>query len=122
MALNSFKITGLNTHGLKPNHAFVEHLVINNEIIFICEHWLLNAEKYIMDELGKDSHHVSFSPASKGLSGRPFGGNCLLVSKQLCSSTPKIIHDDEHILAVKTILNDNTYISFILFSLFLGVK
>ena len=63
-----------------------------------------------MDGLGKDSHHVSFSPANKGLSGRPFGGNCLLVSKQLCLSTPKIIHDDEHILAVKTILNDTPFI------------
>ena len=61
-------------------------------------------KKYILDDLAQHSHNLFFSSANKGLSGRSFGGNCLLISKH-CSSSSQIVHDDDHILAVKTILN-----------------
>ena len=42
-------ITGLNTHGLKSNVPFISDLISLNDITFISEHWLSDAEKPIIN-------------------------------------------------------------------------
>ena len=53
---NLVRIVGVNTHGLKSNSVYIASLIESNDIIFICEHWLSNAEKLIVDELTKSTH------------------------------------------------------------------
>ena len=72
------KITSINTQGLKSNSEYITTLLDTNDIVFVCEHWLSNAEKVILKNLS-DRHIPYFTPAEKGPSGRPFGGNCFLV-------------------------------------------
>ena len=51
---NLVRIIGVNTHGLKSNSVYIASLIESNDIIFICEHWLSNAEKLIVAELTKN--------------------------------------------------------------------
>ena len=44
-------------------------------------------------------HDPYFTPAEKGPNGRPFGGNCFMVSKEF--KNIKILHEDSNILAIK---------------------
>ena len=97
-ANTKLKITSINTQGLKSNADYVAHLLDLNDIIFVCEHWLSNAEKILIDNLS-DVHKPYFSPAKQGPSGRPFGGNCFLVSKKIRNI--KILHEDPNILAIQ---------------------
>ena len=72
------KITSLNTQGLKSNTEYISSLLETNDIVFLCEHWLSNAEKVIIDNLSV-RHEAHFTPAEKGPNGRPYGGNCFLI-------------------------------------------
>ena len=106
MAVNyQNKFISLNTQGLKSNFVYINSLLCKYQVIFICEHWLLNAEKYLLEDAANPTHDIFFSPAEKGISGRPFGGNCLLVKH--CTSNHQIIHEDKHIFALRTILDGN---------------
>ena len=93
-------ITGHNVHGLKGNVDHTASLIKTNNILFICEHWLSNAEKVIIDNISNTTHKSFFTQAEKGPTGRPSGGNCLLVRKDMCDSA-NVIHEDPNILAVK---------------------
>ena len=106
-ANTKLKITSINTQGLKSNADYVAHLLDLNDIIFVCEHWLSNAEKILIDNLS-DVHKPYFSPAEKGPSGRPFGGNCFLVSKRIRNI--KILHEDPNILAIQLNYNNTNMI------------
>ncbi len=97
-SVRSYSFASINTHGLKANSDYIlNELVENNDILFVCEHWLSNAEKHI---LNKKSHKLHFSPAEKQPAGRPYGGNCFLVRKDINIGV-KIIHEDSHILAIE---------------------
>ena len=67
-------IIGFNTQGLKSNNSYVKSLLQEYQVLFICEHWMLNAEKYLLENLANPTHKLFFTPADKHLSGRPFGG------------------------------------------------
>ena len=97
------KLISINTQGLKSNHVYINSLIKDYQIIFICEHWLLNAEKYIIENVAKSTHDIFFTAAEKGASGRAFGGNCLLVKHT--TAKHQIIHEDKHIVALRTILD-----------------
>ena len=92
------KITSINTQGLKSNSEYISALLETNDILFVCEHWLSNAEKVILTNLS-NRHDPYFTPAEKGPNGRPFGGNCFMVSKEF--KNIKILHEDSNILAIK---------------------
>ena len=83
----AIKTIGFNTQGLKSNISFIEHLMKDYGIIFICEHWL-------------SSHKLYFTPAEKNVCGRPFLGNCFLIDHGIAPYT-EVIHEDPHILAIK---------------------
>ena len=92
------KITSINTQGLKSNSEYISSLLDTNKIVFISEHWLSNAEKVIVENLS-ERHYPYFTPAEKGPNGRPFGGNCFLISKEF--KNIKTVHEDPNILAIK---------------------
>ena len=95
------KVISLNVQGAKSNITFINNLIQTYHIIFISEHWLSNAEKMLMkDPLSKD-HKLHFSTAEKKATGRPFGGNLFVVNKSVIGNTT-VVHDDPHILAIKT--------------------
>ena len=96
----AIKTIGFNTQGLKSNISFIEHLMKDYGIIFICEHWLSNAEKYLLEEISISSHKLYFTPAEKNVCGRPFLGNCFLIDHGIAPYT-EVIHEDSHILAIK---------------------
>jgi hypothetical protein len=48
------KICSLNTHGIKGNLVYVEKMCIENDILFISEHWLHNNEQIILDSIATD--------------------------------------------------------------------
>ena len=56
MAMKQNSIIGFNTQGLKSNFTYVKSLLQKYEIMFLSEHWLLNAEKDILDELARQTH------------------------------------------------------------------
>ena len=99
------RIVGVNTHGLKSNSVYIASLIESNDIIFICEHWLSNAEKLIVAELTKPTHEDFFTAAEKKLQGRPYGGNCFLIRKNLLENT-EIIYENENILAIQLQIGD----------------
>ena len=92
------QVTSINTQGLKSNSEYLSSLLDTNDIIFVCEHWLSNAEEVLAENLS-NRHYVKFTPAEKGPNGRPYGGNCFLVSKKLKNT--KIVHEDSNILAMQ---------------------
>lgn len=95
----AIRIVGFNTQGFKSNVPYVESLAKEFDIVFLCEHWLSNAEKHIAENTST-SHKLFFSSAEKGINGRPFRGNCFLVNQALASQT-EVIHEDSHIFAIK---------------------
>ena len=46
--VNELQVTSINTQGLKSNSEYLSSLLDTNDIIFVCEHWLSNAEKVDM--------------------------------------------------------------------------
>jgi hypothetical protein len=62
MINQNLKIVSLNTHGLKTNTSYVKFLSLNYDIVFICEHWLVEDDKFILEELCLDRNLV-FSAA-----------------------------------------------------------
>ena len=92
------KIASINTQGLKSNSDYILNtLVKSNDIIFVCEHWLSNAEKHI---LKNRTHKLYFSSAEKQAAGRPYGGNCFLVRNDI-NNDVKVVHEDPHVLAIQ---------------------
>ena len=101
MAINiNLKIVGINTHGLKSNSIYIDTLIRNNDIIFICEHWLSNAEKCIVTKMAEPTHDLYFNVAEKKYYGRPYGGNCFLVRKNIAENI-LVLYEDHNILAIQ---------------------
>ena len=102
-------LIALNTHGLKSNIPFITEILTSNDITFISEHWLSNAEKPVIKDLLSKNHKLHFSPAEKKGTGRPFGGNCFIVNKEKVGNT-SVVHEDSHILAIKSTVTDKPLI------------
>ena len=102
-------IIALNTHSLKSNVPFITELVSHNDVIFISEHWLSNAEKPIIKEILNKNQKLHFTPAEKKATGRPYGGICFIINKERIGETT-VVHEDEHILAIRCSINNKSYI------------
>ena len=105
----AISIAALNTHGLKSNVPFVNNLTSSKDIIFISEHWLSNAEKPILNDILSKDQKLHFHPAEKKATGRPYGGVCFIVNKEKVGRTT-IIHEDQHIFAIKLTRGSSSYI------------
>ena len=95
-------IISLNTQGLKSNRVYIESIIKNYQVVYLCEHWLLKAEEYLLKDMVESTHKLIFTPANKGASGRPFGGNCILIKH---NTKHQVIHEDNRIIALHTILD-----------------
>ena len=98
----------LNCHGLKANISYVESLLNSYDVIFLSEHWLSNFERPLLKNISV-SHHILFQNAEKHANGRPFGGNCFLVNKDLFKSFD-ILHQDKHIFSLKLTCSESPII------------
>ena len=78
-------------------------------MIFISEHWLSNAEKPIIKEILNKNQKLHFTPAEKKATGRPYGGICFIINKERIGETT-VVHEDEHILAIRCSINNKSYI------------
>ena len=98
-----------NTHGLKSNLPYIDNLISNNDITFISEHWLSNAEKPIINDISAKKRKLHFNPAEKKATGRPYGGTCFIINTERVGETV-VVHEDQHILAVRCSINSKSYI------------
>jgi len=85
MQESSFKIVALNTAGAKGNFVYLTELIENNDIVFICEHWLNKHENFLINNLCKKEETVFFSSPIESTSylGRPWGGICWVINKKV---------------------------------------
>ena len=64
-----FNIVSYNIYGFKANNNYLKQLVLFNEIVFICEHWLAQEEEYNLYECITEDQQIlfksSFSLAEK---------------------------------------------------------
>ncbi len=97
---NHVSIIGFNTQGMKSNSAYIDSLIKDYNIIYLSEHWLANTEKYLLENMCKDSHVLLFNPAEKKPCGRPYQGNCFLINHMLAPLT-ETIHKDNNVFAIK---------------------
>ena len=104
----SFKICSLNCHGFKSIIPYISSLLSSNDILFLSEHWLSDSETFLMHNITRD-HLMIFHPVQKRQQGRPFGGNSFLIRKTKFEQVD-IIHEDDHILCIKLIKNNKTFI------------
>ena len=97
MAITSkqtINVLGLNTRGFKSNSANVSSLLKTNDVIFLSEHWLSNAEKYLISNVANPTHNVYFA-AEKQMMGRPYGGNCFMIHKNPTKNI-SVVHEDNN--------------------------
>ena len=79
------KLATFNCRNYKSNKNNVNNLANNNDITFICEHWLLESEQLIIKRNLPHHHvylHADESVKDRLGRGRPFGGFCWLIKKE----------------------------------------
>ncbi|XP_065675632.1 uncharacterized protein LOC136091848 [Hydra vulgaris] len=96
-------LCAFNCQSFKSNSYYISKLLKYFDIIFISEHWLLNIESFLLDNVALLTHNVIFHAAEKNTHGRPYGGNAFFIKKGMSSF--HIIHEDENILAIKGTIN-----------------
>ena len=98
------KLSAINTHGLKGNLVHIENLIKKNDIIFICEHWLLPSEKYFFDLINNNKTVIFKSSMQDSYGkGRPHGGTCWLINPEIQIMNNEIYNDCINL--VKTNIN-----------------
>ncbi len=79
------KVCSFNTNGAKRNLNFLQHLFNDNDIIFLCETWLLDRESdNFLNSLS--SLHLTFHNSDMSISpirGRPYGGRAFIIKKKI---------------------------------------
>lgn len=83
------KIISFNCRNFKSNYLAVDKLVEKEiDIIFLCEHWLNSNEQNLINDRYDDNFNIFFQSDmdinfNKKLYGRPYGGKCWLVKKNI---------------------------------------
>ena len=73
-----------NVQGLNPaKYDYINHILMNCDILFIQEHWLFNSQSHLLSDsiCNVNTHVVSGMPDNVLINGRPFGG-CAILWKQ----------------------------------------
>ena len=110
------RLIGFNTQGLKSNVVYISELIDNHDIIFLCEHWLSNSEETIVKDISSQTHNYLLSTAEKHPVGRPFGGNCFVIRKNIFTNI-SVIHEEKSIFAIKVTISEK--INYIIIGLYL---
>ena len=79
------KIAALNTAVAKENFVYIKELIKNNNIVFLSEPWLSNLEKFLINNLCEENESIFFSSPMETLNsiGRPWGGLCCIIKKEI---------------------------------------
>lgn len=102
MAVSSFNFIFLNTYGADDNVVFIEQLCKKNDILFLCETWLKEEQKYILSYISTD--HRVFFKSDMVISprfGRPYGGRCWFVRNSIEVISCDFINESISILKFK---------------------
>ena len=73
-----------NIKNLKSNLVFANNLINNNDIIYFCETWLKNNEKYVANDINSTNKHKVLFKSDMNIEynkGRPFGGQTWFINK-----------------------------------------
>ncbi len=107
----SLNVVGFNVHGLNSSYHTVEDLIDNHDadVVFVCEHWLRNAE---LNTFSRQFHTKSYwSRFKSSMSdeteniGRPYGG-LGWVCKRLPGVTYNVIETDSDRISVLQVLHN----------------
>ena len=121
MSYRKLKVSSLNTHGVRGNLIYINKLCNENDIVFICEHWLQQSEEILLESISNKKQIIFNSSMEEGQrKGRPFGGLCWFIDDKLkiisyefisnFISIIKILIDGNalNIIGVYCIYNNNT--------------
>ena len=84
----SLRVCSFNLHGLSNSLPYLQELCIDNDIIFVQEHWLMKSDLAKFDDISSDFRFYGASAMDSKceqglLRGRPFGGVGVLYRKNL---------------------------------------
>lgn len=74
-----------NIKNLKSNLVFANNLINNNDIIYLCETWLKNNEKYVANDINSTNKHKILFKSDMNIEynkGRPFCGQTWFINKK----------------------------------------
>ena len=121
MSYRKLKVSSLNSHGARGNLIYINKLCNENDIVFICEHWLQQSEEILLESISNKKLIIFNSSMEEGQrKGRPFGGLCWFIDDKLkiisyefisnFISIIKILIDGNalNIIGVYCIYNNNT--------------
>lgn len=103
---NKLTICTFNVYGARGNAIYIKKLIDCHDIIYLCEHWLLHQEEYVLKDLCSN-HNMYFQAANQTIAnkGRPFGGNCWLIHKEILVNNIEFIN--ERISQINMVQNNN---------------
>jgi hypothetical protein len=103
--LHKLKVCSINTHGILGNLLYVQNLINNYDVIFICEHWLRKNEKYLLNSLTQ-THDLFFHSSidDNYNKGRPYGGLAFFINKSISIDSFEIINNN--IVSITLLFND----------------
>ena len=115
--LENFKCVSFNSYGFKSSSAFIKELCENNEVVFICEHWLnMHEISQIQNQLNNDGYWSTLkTPMNPELiqHGRSFGG-VGFIGRKLNNVTYKIINvDSDRICAIEILYDTQSILTII---------
>jgi hypothetical protein len=92
---NKLSVSFANIKNIKTNYLFAQKMIEKKKINFFSETWLSELDKGFLNEISLESQVLSRSDFIFATKGRPFGGVCWFVDKDI-----KIIHHEfvnEHV-------------------------
>ena len=100
--MNPFNLCSFNLHGFNQGKLFLSELCLNNDVICIQEHWLVDTECDKIVNFNANFVTV-ISPAMKGTVngmyvGRPYGGVAILVHKKYAQRMRTLVTSERYII------------------------
>ena len=104
--MHSLKLTSLNVKNLKTNYLYVCDLMQNNDICYLTETWLNDGETTYFETMYSECK-LYFQcditvEESYNLKGRPFGGKCWLIRKNLVVKKVNFINKIISLMEIET--------------------
>jgi hypothetical protein len=83
----STNLLAFNIKNIKTNNVFIQDKINQIDVCYLTELWLHSGEQYILDTMFCNNYNIHFqsdmSIADSYKKGRPFGGKCWLIKKDL---------------------------------------
>ena len=113
-----FAVCSFNLHGFGNSSSYLKDLCLDNDLIFVQEHWLLSQHLSKFNGINENFMFYGMSAmdmaASRGiLRGRPFGGIGVLIRKSYSNSISLCgFHQDSRAIAIKFEYGDTRILCF----------